>query len=492
MSRIRNVLRCVIVWIRWPWRIVYLACILYTLSHLADVLYYWSGTSFTTRMAHGESALKQILDLPPNRLRLAAVISDILHEDGIVEAKIWSLAIARHVPTDEPGYVALVMAQIRRESRFNAPDLEWLYDHLVPDLLHDKDIVKNRVNTVGPMQINRNQLLALMHKRNENKTVTIAEGPAFTKLVSDIDLGVKYAVIYLDEIVLDYIPNRKLYGWYDYIGHQGMFLKNEVNQPPTSDRELFHLYETVAAYQKMLSDLSHKPLALDGMLGNRTLQSARSFAMRLPSEDRKRMLEALSDEYSGIEDVETMLKDDSFRLVCKYWQQVYGRTPSFAIYPRISHDPRLIFILADFNIGKSSCRIAVMQQMLNVLYKKELQVDGKYKSMTLASIRDYILKSSIAEDRRNDFLSLIDQKRKLGWVRSEVTAMLSYEWQELTGEKAPNALCPQLYTKYINQQKKAIERISTREYVSGSVWFFENYYVRLHQKLALHHSHARD
>ncbi|MFT7617116.1 MAG: hypothetical protein ACI97A_000750 [Planctomycetota bacterium] len=466
--------------LRTTWRLICIVCVLYTFAHVADALYYWSYTPLSARVFQDEASLSQVLEIDPGRAPLVASIAEVLSEDKIPEAELWAAAIGRHIPTDDVGYASLVMAQIRRESHFNAPDLEWLYDHVVPDLLHDSGLVRNQVNTVGPMQINRNQLLRLMRKNGED--IDYPEGPAFSKLVTEIDTGVRYAVQYLDKIVLDYIPARQIGGWSDFVGHRGYGLEGEVNQPIPSDMAEFRDRERIASYQKMVSDLAGSPLVLDGVIGDNTYRVSKQLALNWPKMKRQEMLAALA-----FGDDQRRMSDTCFDLVAQRWQSVFGSEVRRVLYPRISHDPRLVFILADFNAGVGSCRIAALQQMLNVLHQANLDVDGKYGPNTLAAIRSYVTDAQIAATQKRGFLRLIESQSKLNWVRAAVTKRLQQEWQDRFGMQPPLELCPEIWTEHFNQQKRRIQRLSTWDYVSASTRFFENYHLRLRQKLDRKH-----
>ena len=68
---------------------------------------------------------------------MVAALASILREDAVQESDRWAQAIVRYAPSCEVTYIALVAAQIRRESNFHARDLEWLYDGVIPDVAHE-------------------------------------------------------------------------------------------------------------------------------------------------------------------------------------------------------------------------------------------------------------------------------------------------------------------------------------------------------------------
>lgn len=69
----------------------------------------------------------------------------------------------------------------------------------------------------------------------------------------------------------------------------------------------------------------------------------------------------------------------------------------------------------------------------------------------------------------NDYLELIDQKKKPLWLRAQVSAMLRSDWQQRLGKEGIDALCPALRTEYYNQQQMAVKQLSTWEYVSMKI-----------------------
>ena len=111
----------------------------YTLSHAIDFVYYSAFTRAETTVRISSDSLES---LGRERATLLAAVAAVLRDDGVPEADRWAQAIVRHSPSSEVTYIALVVAQIRRESNFHARDLEWLYDGVVPDVAHELGVAQ--------------------------------------------------------------------------------------------------------------------------------------------------------------------------------------------------------------------------------------------------------------------------------------------------------------------------------------------------------------
>nr|MCU0862341.1 hypothetical protein [Planctomycetota bacterium] len=135
---------------RFLWRFTIGGLATYGLFHLVDK----AVQGIRAMPAARRPAAADLAPLTAAQQPLVSALTRVLDEDGVPQAERWASAIVRSSPTDDLGYLALVTAQIRRESRFLAPDLEWLYQQLVPDLVHDLGVT-DPLRTIGPMQVQR-------------------------------------------------------------------------------------------------------------------------------------------------------------------------------------------------------------------------------------------------------------------------------------------------------------------------------------------------
>jgi hypothetical protein len=465
---------------KYTWNFLLVLSVLYMISHITDALYYYNAGSLDSKDWNEVNSLEKVMKLPDEKNKLAKVVLQILKEDKIPQAEIWALAIAKYTPSDNLGYIALVLAQIRRESHFNTFDLEWLYDRIVPDVLHEMGFVTNHINTIGPMQINRNQLLKLLQQSNEK--VKLPSGPNFYKLTSSIEYGVKYSIYYLDQIVVKYIKDRKIYGSLDYPGQMGLALDNELNQVPIKDKKIFQLRQATAAYQKMLSDLLGSPLSLDGYPGKKTVKASNRYILQFFPNQQELLIESIN-QFSNIKSAKVFQENFCFQTIAQRWADVYGSIPKLSIYPRISYDPRLVYIMTDFNIGNNTCKVAAMQYQLQILLNDpNLVADGKLGTKTMTAMSTFIQKRKMNEKRKGQFLELIKTKKKGLWLRQQVQQMIIKDWKQKFAVLPATALSPNIHNKYYNQQKQSLKTISTIDYISTSVQFFENYYLRINRK----------
>ncbi|MFN3239966.1 MAG: hypothetical protein ACE37K_00465 [Planctomycetota bacterium] len=374
---------------------------------------------------------------------LVSALSRVLQEDGVRQPARWASAIVRSSPTADLGYLALVTAQIRRESHFLAPDLEWVYQRVVPELAHDLG-VDDPIRTIGPMQVQRWRL----HDHFEQALGQRLDRHNVRALSLDIETGVAACVAVLDEIVVDYVPDRCLTGQVHTPGPSGLL-------PQAFGRSGDYLARDPeprarALQQKLLSDLTGEALALDGVAGARTLDVLHRFPQY--RDDGK-------------------LRDA--------WEQRYGEAPPAGIPPRITHDPRLAFVLADFHSGQGSCRLAALQALTNQLFTTALATDGKWGPKTKAEMPRLLAAAVDDDEQRRDFLLLLDKGHKRSWLCGRLLAMARRLHRERTGEPAPDALVPDLWFDNTTTRLKGLGRISVAGYVAGSAAFYEDYLRRL-------------
>jgi hypothetical protein len=195
---------------------------------------------------------------------LVSALVRVLAEDGVADAERWATAIVRASPTDDLGYLALVTAQIRRESHFLAPDLEWLYQRLVPDLVHELGVT-DPLRTLGPMQVQRWRL----QDHFEQALGRELDAHSVKELAVDVEQGVAACVAVLDRLVVAHVPDRRLRGWIDTVGPAGL-----LPDPIVLARDWLGTLPgeraDEALRQKLLGDLTAEPLALDGVRGAHT------------------------------------------------------------------------------------------------------------------------------------------------------------------------------------------------------------------------------
>ncbi|MCK5942859.1 MAG: hypothetical protein KAI24_12860 [Planctomycetes bacterium] len=374
---------------------------------------------------------------------LVSALSRVLQEDGVRDPARWASAIVRSSPTTDLGYLALVTAQIRRESRFLAPDLEWLYQRVVPELVHDLG-VDDPIRTIGPMQVQRWRL----HDHFEQALGARLDRRNVAALSLDVETGVAACVAVLDEIVVAYVPDRRLTGHVHSPGPTGLLVDaaGRAVDFVAPDPAL----RTEALRQKLLSDLTGEALALDGVAGARTTE----LLARFPEFAELPALRAA-------------------------WQQRYRVAPPNGIAPRITHDPRLAFVLADFHSGAGSSRLAALQALTNALFGTALAPDGKWGPLTKAEMPRLIGAAVDDAGQRADFVRLLENGHKRGWLRAQLLQMARSLYAERFGRAAPDALVPELWFDNATTRLKGLGRISVAGYVAGSAAFYEDYLRRL-------------
>lgn len=375
---------------------------------------------------------------------LVSALTRVLTEDGVADAERWATAIVRASPSEDLGYLALVTAQIRRESHFLAPDLEWLYQRLVPDLVHELGVA-DPLRTIGPMQVQRWRL----QDHFEQALGRRLDAHTVKELAVDIEQGVAACVAVLDRLVTAHVPDRRLRGWIDSVGPAGCAADQPVLArdwlgvlPPERTAE--------ALRQKLLGDLTAEPLALDGVRGARTEQ----------------LLAARPD-----------LAGAGLRSA---WQQRFGVDAPLRLAPRIAHDASVAFVLADFHAGTGACRTAALQALLVDLFGVELVADGKWGPRTRAAAVPLIAAVfPDDEDLRTGLFELLLSGHKNVWLRDQLLRHARRLFRERRGVEAPQALVPDLWFDSASQAVKGLGRISVEGYVAGSVAFYEDYLRRL-------------
>ncbi len=400
--------------------------------------------------------------LAPEQERVVSALARILSEDGVGEAGRWAQAIVRAAPTTDLGYVALVAAQIRRESHFLAADLEWLFRQLVPDLAHELGM-PDPINTIGPMQVQR-WTLGDVFTRALGRRVTAHEVKG---LAADVEVGVAACVAVLDAIVADHIPDRTPRGWATSSGPTGMEAPEERVLARDWLGALPAERPRLAVLQKLLSDLTRTPLALDGVIGEETRRAAHAVAARLDGEDRARLL------------VEPLDGGWVSATVHSLWEHEHGVRAPRSITPRLAHDPRVAFVFADFNTGRGACRTAALQYLMRDVLAVDLAVDGKRGPKTEAAMRRLFAEFEPDARRRDDFLALVDLGHKRAWVSEQAFAIAAGLWRTRRGAEPPSRLIPDLWHDGMAQQIKGIGRVSVEGYVAGSTAVFEDYLARL-------------
>lgn len=424
----------------------------YGALHLLDTVYL---ASFA---AHESSRVPFVAaDLLPKQQPLVSALTRVLVEDGVGEAERWATAIVKTAPTDDVGYLALVTAQIRRESGFLARDLEWLYSRVVPQLVHELG-VNDPIRTVGPMQVQRWRL-ATFFERALGREVTAAE---LKQLAYDVEAGVAACVAVLDRIVVEHFPDRRIRGHRDFAGPAGFSVYPAITLARDFRGHLEPLRGRIALHQKLLSDLTARPLAIDGIAGEDTL---RAF-----------------DEHSQYSTLE---------LASAAWTARFGVAPPAELAPRITHDPRLAFVFADFNAGTGASRVAALQALLIELTGIELACDGKLGPETRLAMRALFERCEPDEERRREFVQLVNAGHKPEWVADRAFELARKTWALENDYEAPTALVPDLWFDGFTQSVKGLGRISVEGYVAGSEAFFEDYLRRLALCLGLDAPPAR-
>lgn len=375
---------------------------------------------------------------------LVSALTRVLTEDGVADAERWATAIVRASPSEDLGYLALVTAQIRRESHFLAPDLEWLYQRLVPDLVHELGVA-DPLRTIGPMQVQRWRL----QDHFEQALGRRLDAHTVKELAVDVEQGVAACVAVLDRLVTAHLPDRRLRGWIDSVGPAGL-----VPDQPVLARDWLGVLPperaAEALRQKLLGDLTAEPLALDGVRGARTAQ----------------LLAARPD-----------LAGAGLRAA---WQQRFLVEPPLRLPPRIAHDALVAFVLADFHAGAGACRTAALQALLVDLFGGDLVADGKWGPRTRAAAVPLIAAVFPDDERaRTDLFELLVGGHKNVWLRDQLLRHARRLFRERRGVEAPQALVPDLWFDSASQTVKGLGRISVEGYVAGSVAFYEDYLRRL-------------
>lgn len=412
----------------------------YGLLHLASTAVF----AWRTLPQPGPARPPAAAQLTRGQQPLVSALVRVLAEDGVAEAERWATAIVRASPTDDLGYLALVTAQIRRESHFLAPDLEWLYQRLVPDLVHELGVA-DPVRTLGPMQVQRWRL----QDHIEQALGRELDAHAVKELAVDVEQGVAACVAVLDRLVVAHIPDRRLRGWIDTVGPAGLtpdravLARDWVGTLPGERAD-------EALRQKLLADLTAEPLALDGVRGAHT----------------ERLL-AARPELAGAG-------------LGKAWEQRFGTQPPTRLHPRIAHEASLAFVLADFHAGAGACRTAALQALLVDLFGVELAADGKWGPQTRTAVVPLVAAVfPDDEEARTELFELLTSGRKNVWLRDRLLAHARRFFRERRGVDAPAALVPDLWFDSASQQVKGLGRISVEGYVAGSVTFYEDYLRRL-------------
>lgn len=442
-------------YLRKAWVVLSLMSILFMVFHFWDGFYY---------LMHSSTEVKEDLsiELTASQKVSLRALTDILTEDKVLDPEKWALAIIKHSPSSNAAYLALIAGQIRRESKFNTPDLEWLYDRIIPDSLHQTGL-EDKVTTVGVLQIKKEHLRKIMKEEDSHYIKTKAYS---------IDTGVAAAIKYLDLLIKDHFPNRNLKGWATLYGRQGWNIIGQQNRDIPFEENMFYK----AAFQKMISDLIHKPLILDGIIGNRTLKGAALFGNSLSPQFQDKFIESIAMDLS---ENEYFQDTHCYKKVKDQWSAVYGDVQG-GIFPRITHDPLVAFIFADFNVGRFACKISAMQFMINTLLDCNLNTDGilgpATKDKMLEFLKDII---SVDDELYQDYEELLYQNKKRNWVISQFYSMISKEWTKKTGKTPISGLIPNLETYKWTQKVKNIPSMSVADYASGSSHFYEDYLNRL-------------
>ena len=422
------------------WRCTIGGLATYGLFHLVDK----AVLGVRAMPAARRPAATDLAPLTASQQPLVSALTRVLDEDGVPQAERWASAIVRSSPTEDLGYLALVTAQIRRESRFLAPDLEWLYQQLVPDLVHELGI-GDPLRTIGPMQVQRWRLQDYFEQAQGRKL----DPHTVKDMAVDIEAGVAACTAVLDRIVADYLPDRRLRGWVHTHGPAGL-----APQAPTLASDWRGALAPERPYealrQKLLSDLTAEPLALDGVTGERT----RLLLLARPELTSEAQLRAA-------------------------WRARYGGDAPARITPTITHEPRLAFVLADFHSGVGASRVAALQALLVDLFGAELACDGKWGPRTRAEVARLFGLAVPDEERRLEYVELLTTGHKTPWLREQALTMARTIYRQRFGHEAPDALVPDLWFDGISQTLKGLGRISVEGYVAGSAAFFEDYLRRL-------------
>ncbi len=412
-------------------------------------------------------------ELAPSEQILVSALTRVLLEDSVPSAERWAEAILRASPTNDVAYLAAVTAQIRRESHFLEEDIEWLFDRLVPDLLHEWGI-PDPVNTVGPMQVQRWRLRGLF-ERTLGRPIDRHE---VKQLAGSIEFGVAACVAALDPIILEHYPDRSIRGWVDFPAAVAMDVPGSDNLASNRFRTDLEIRCAFVAIQKMLSDLNSAPLALDGIVGSHTLESAQLFAQTLAGAKRSRFTSALQ-LWHQVEEAQVLRSDVTFQVLQAAWSERFLVEAPNRLLPRISHDPRLAFVFADFNTGRGASRIAALQVLLGHALDTPVATDGRVGPETRQAMKEFFERFVDVGSQREEFLQLLRDGHKPRWVRNQALRLAQEVYGSATGKLPPQALVPDLWHDGVRQRLKGSQRVSIEGYVAGSVAFFEEYYLRL-------------
>ena len=456
--------------LRSAFRVIVIGCALYGAAHLASAAY----DLVAGRPAAQAHQIARRRSWTPEEQRCISALTRLLDEEGVSQALRWAEAIVSASPSMDPAYLALVTAQIRRESRFLATDLEWLVDRVTPQLLHDLGMPETST-TIGPMQV-QSWRLRTIFERSLGRTLDDAQ---VKELARDVEAGVAACVAVLDPIVLDYAPARQLESATLLRGPR-MAGADPVRLASTWRSDRREERARIARIQRLASDLLARPLAVDGVMGERSREALALLAMRLPESERSSFREHRLPEL-----IAATPDSQGERLLVAAWEKEFDAPAPRRVEPGIAHDPRVAFILADFNSGRGSCRVAALQALLADLYDSSLVLDGKFGARTAAALRRLFAEHVESPARRADFDRLLEQGSKLTWIREQGLAIAARVWEARNGRAAPRALVPDFWHGGFKQELKGIGRISVEGYVSGSVAFFEDYDRRLRLYLGL-------
>ena len=419
------------------WLVIGLAC--------HGLLQLISSACYAVRSSPWPVAARAKVGVPLTRSQqpLVSALARLLDEDGCQQAERWAAAIVRASPSEDLGYLALATARIRRESHFLAPDLEWAFQQIVPDLVHELGVA-DPIRTIGPMQVQRWRLQDYFEQVHGRQL----DAHTVKQLAVDVESGVAACVAVLDRILVDYLPDRRVQGWVHGAGPAGLSSTVVLAREWSGGLQPERRQE--ALRQKLLSDLTGTPLALDGVVGERTRQ----------------LLAAQPH----------LANDAALR---RRWRDCYGIDPPLGLPPRLAHGARVPFVLADFHSGPGASRVAALQSLLNDLFGSGLVADGKWGPQTRAAAALLLVAGVPDEMARLEYCELLTTGHKTPWLRAQLLAMAREQWRLRHGAEAPEALVPDLWFDSTPQQLKGLGRMSVEGYVAGSAAFFEDYLRRL-------------
>lgn len=474
-SSMRSLLRKVFAFGLSAKRVFFCVMLAATLHVATEIVDLYRGSSYARRVPVVTTTVFDDVDLSTERSTAAHVLTRILEADGVLNASSWGRAIARHAVSLEPGYLALCMAQLRRESNFLATDPETLITWAMPAFLQAFGF-HLPFRTVGPLQIGSRRFQELVERRLGRSVEGERE---LIHLAHDLDVAVAASLDHLDRLVREYRPLRDLGGFANRRGRMGLQEPEGPHHPDLWNAEEREDRRVVALFQKMVSDLADEPLVLDGVFGERTRSVAAELAALDTSFDRQRYLQDLVYDATLLTSHERWW-GPAFSRVRSAWESIYGPCEVDGITPRLAHDPWLAFVVADHNAGLGACRIAATQHMLNALFESGLAVDGIPGPRTVRACIDALPHVTFEVREREELARQLasprDRRTALKRVRLELMRVYAYR----LGEVPPEALVPDRHYGSTSQELKGIGRMSTRAYVIGSVRFFESYLVRVH------------